>query len=437
VARLFAEVPSAALRASIVRADAAPLRGAGGGRAALPVTFAGRVALTPKDVSIGDINASIGGATLRGKLEFTLARPHRLQGEIEADTIDGASLITAATGMPAMGSAGNKSAWVWSPEPFADGAFGAFTGQITLKARRFDLLPQLTTREFRATARVGKGEFALDDMAGEVGGGHFEGGISFRAAEAGVTARAKISLNGAAAGALFGSPARPLLSGSLALAAEVEGTGLSPVALIGSLHGSGKIGLADAQFARLDPRAFDAATRAVDQGLAINVARIGDIVSKALDSGPLAVKRAEGTIAVSAGQVGLNNIVAEGKNAGISISGNLDLTDGSIGARLVLSGPSQAAGAQPNIFVALKGPVAAPSRSIDVSALTGWPTLRAVDQQAKQLQAIENPPPSPRAAPTPGPKSEQAPALPAPIDIRPLRAPTRAKQAPASLGPQN
>ncbi len=72
---------------------------------------------------------------------------------------------------------------------------------------------------------------------------------------------------------------------------------MSPVALIGSLQGSGKFALADGRFAGLDPRAFDAVTRAVDQGLAIDAARISDVVSKALDSGGLAVKQAEGTIA--------------------------------------------------------------------------------------------------------------------------------------------
>jgi hypothetical protein len=141
--------------------------------------------------------------------------------------------------------------------------------------------------------------------------------------------------------------------------------------------------------------------------------------------------------------VRLNDVTADGNDARLSLSGNLDLTGGSIDARLALSRASQAAGSKPNIlpnilpniFVTLKGPVTAPSRSIDVSALTGWLTLRAIDNQAKQLQAIEGA--SPPAAQTPKPKSERAPALPAPIDIRPLPAPARAKQPPASFGPQN
>jgi len=435
-ANLFAHNPSAALRATIVRADAAPLRGPGGGPAALPVAIAARIALAGQDLSLTDINANIGGSIVRGKLELALRRPHRLQGEIEADQIDGASLIAAAIGLPAPASSKNNAAWAWSSEPFGDGAFGEFSGQVTLKVGRFDLLPRLMARQFRATLRLGKDEFTIDEMAGDVAGGRLAGRVSFRAAGDGLKARAKVSFAAADVATLLAAGVRPTVTGSLALSIEVDGTGLSPVALISSLQGSGKISLANAQFAGLDPRAFDAITRAVDQGLAIDAVRISDVVSKALESGQLSVKRAEGTISVSAGQVRMGNVTAVTKDAELSLAGNLDLTDGLIDARLVLSGSSQAAGARPDIFMTLKGSVAAPSRSIDVSALTGWLTLRAVENQAKRLRALEGASPQPRGSAS-APKGEPAPALPAPVDIRPVPSPRRERQPAASVGPQN
>ena len=432
----FTDIPSVALRATIVRADAAPLRGAGGTRAALPVTFAGDIALAGKDLTLDDINATVAGTALRGKLTLGLSLPCRLQGEIEADSIDAARLIAAAIGIPApVGNNGN-AAWAWSGEPFAGGVFGDYTGQVALKARRVDMLPGLTAREVRANLRFGKDEFAFNDMTGDIAGGRLAGQLWFRSSEDGLKTRAKLSLAGVDAASLLPSSARPPVTGSLAFSADVEGTGLSPVALVGSLQGSGKLALVDAQFAGLDPRAFDAVTRAVDQGLAIDAARISDVVSKALDSGQLTVKHAEGTIAVSAGQVRLGNVTADSTDATLSLAGNLDLTDGSIDARLVLSGSGQAAGARPDIFMALKGPLAAPARNIDVSALTGWLTLRAVENQAKQLREIENA--QRRAKPqAPQPKSELAPALPAPINVRPLPVPGRSGQPEASVGPQN
>jgi hypothetical protein len=259
-------------------------------------------------------------------------------------------------------------------------------------------------------------------MNGEVAGGRLTGKLSLRTGQAGLKANMTFALAGVDAAALMPAGARPAVSGKLGLSADMEGSGLSPVALIGSLQGTGKISLTDGQFAGLDPRAFDAVTRAVDQGLPIDAIRIGDVVRKALDSGQLLVKRADGKLTISAGQTRLSEVAIDSKDAELSLSGSADLTDGSIGARLVLSGSGRAAGARPDIFMALQGPAAAPSRMIDVSALAGWLTLRAIENQTRQLRVIEGQ--SPRAA-APAPKSEQAPALPAPIDIRPLPVPAR------------
>lgn len=421
IARPFGDHPSAVLRAAIMRADAAPLRGAAGG--ALPVAFSGSVAFAGQDVLLSDIDAVVAGANLRGKLRLTLATPHRLQGDIEADHVDGAGLLAAAIGMPPP-AAGKSAVWSWSSEPFGAGVFGDYAGKVTIKARRFDLLPQLTAREFNATLNLGKDEFSFDDMTGDVAGGRLSGGLSFRAATDGLTAHAKLALTGVDAAGLLASGARPAVTGTLTFSGETEGNGLSPVALIGSLSGSGKFTLTDAQLAGLDPRAFDAVTHAVDQGLAIDAVRISDVVGKALESGRLSVKRAEGTIAVSAGQARLIKFSADSGDAQLSLAGNLDLTDGSIDARLVLLGSGEQAGSRPDIFMALKGPVTAPVRSIDVSALTGWLTLRAVENQAKQLREIERASPQPSALP-PTPKSGQLPKS----DLAPRSAP-----APAPVG---
>lgn len=445
-ARPFADTPTAAFSVAITRANAAPLGAASLSRPALPVAATARIALAGKEITIADILGNIGGTAVRGKLALT--PPHRLQGDIEADNIDGAGLLAAAIGFPTAATSTDGS-WVWSTEPFTDGAFADMTGQVAVKVRRVDLSERLTAREFRATLRLGNDELALDDIAGDVAGGRLTGQMSFRSADDGLKARAKLSLAGADAVSLVPAGARPPVTGALSVSVEVEGSGLSPVALFGSMRGSGEIGLADAQFAGLDPRAFDAVTRAVDMGLPVDAGRITNVVSRALDSGRLSVKRADGAIAVSAGQMRLTDVTAEAKDAALSITGNLDLTDGSIDARLVLSGSSEAAGSRPDIYMALKGPIAAPARSIDVSALNGWLTLRAVENQAKKLRAIEAARPevvvTPGSAPPimpapifmPAPKSDQAPALPAPIDISPLPAPAPAGRPAASVGPQN
>jgi large subunit ribosomal protein L24 len=244
-----------------------------------------------------------------------------------------------------------------------------------------------------------------------------------------------MSLTRADVASLLSTAARPPVTGSLDLTAEAEGTGLSPIALIGSLKGSGKIVLSNGRMTGLDSRSFDVITRAVDQGLPIETGRVSDVVGKSLEGGQLSLKSAESVMQISAGQLRLGNASAESKDAALSIAGTLDLTDGSMDSRLVLSGLDEAAGARPSIFVALKGPFAAPARSVDVSALTGWLTLRAVENQTKRLRAIENVPTQSRGRGVPNTK--QAPALPAPIDIRPTPAPRSAGQPAASVRSQN
>ena len=455
-ARPFADAPSIDVRVNVARANAAPLRGREDDRAALPVTFDGQIALTGDELNVSNIDANVGGSGLRGKIELTLAAPRRLAGDIEADSIDGPGLMAAAIGMPRTAPS-QDNIWFWSTEPFGDGAFGNVTGSVALKVRRLDLSPRFAAREFRSTLRFGLREIAIEDLAGVLAGGRLAGRIVYQDADAGLTASGKLSLSGADAAVLLPSGARPPVTGLLDIAAELEGTGLSPVALIGSLRGNGKIAIGGAQFAGLDPRAFDAVTRAVDQGLAIDTMRIGTVVQRALESGQLTVKRAEGRLAVNAGQLQLTDVTVDSKDAELSLTGSVDLTDGVIDARMVLSASSEAAGARPDIFMGLRGPVASPSRSVDVSALTGWLTLRAVENQAKRLREIEAqqqrsiPPPAPPDIPTPKsqaspetsvgalptPAETLAPMLPAPVDIKPVPVPAGVGRPSVSVNPHN
>jgi large subunit ribosomal protein L24 len=230
----------------------------------------------------------------------------------------------------------------------------------------------------------------MRNIAADVGNGKFKGDLTLSDTAGSVSAKGRVALAGADAAALIRSGARPPLAGELGLDLSFEGSGLSPVALIGSLHGSGKLTLKDAQVAGVDPRAFDAVARAVDDGLQVEPARISDLIGRALDSGTLKLRRVEADLAIATGQLRLMRVNAESDDAALSANGSmLDLTDGMIDAHVVLSGSAAGASARPDIFMSLNGPLAEPQKSIDVSALTGWLTLRAAENQAKKLKALE------------------------------------------------
>ena len=78
--------------------------------------------------------------------------------------------------------------------------------------------------------------------------------------------------------------------------------------------------------------------------------------------------------------------------AALSLAGALDLNTGAVDTRMTLTAPPPAHAlirSRPELAVMLKGPLAAPARSLDVSALTGWLALRAAELQSRRLESIE------------------------------------------------
>ena len=151
--------------------------------------------------------------------------------------------------------------------------------------------------------------------------------------------------------------------------------------------------LTSAHIAGLDPAAFVAAMRAADQSTTIEAAKIQPAVNAALASGRLAVPQGDAAMTITDGKVSVANATVPAQDgAALSFSGALDLNSGSVDARMTLSAPPPAHALiriPPELAVALKGPLAAPSRTLDVSALTGWLTLRAAELQTRRLESIE------------------------------------------------
>lgn len=378
----FADPPAAALRVAIRTANAAPLRRG----ARLPFSLTTRLELAGEDLTLHEIDGKVAGSGVRGRLAVSLGRPHRLTGEIEADAAAAGPVLAAAIGMPA-GASGPDAAWTWPEEPFAGGLFGDLAGAVTVKARRLAIFPRVDMREFSATLRFGRDEFALERMTGAVAGGRFTGELSLHSAADGVSARGSATLAGAETAPLLTAAARPPLAGRLDLTVAAAGAGLSPAALVGSLRGSGRFSLADASFAGLNPSAVDLAVRAVDEGAGMDAARLSEVARRALASGHFPVRQAQGTIAIDAGQARLADFTATAEACDLALGGSVDLFDATLDLHLVLS--DHARSGRPDIFVAVKGPIAAPARTVDVSALTAWLMLRAVENETRRLKAVE------------------------------------------------
>jgi uncharacterized protein involved in outer membrane biogenesis len=412
-----------------------------GGRPAelLPVSLSTRLAWAEGKIRLADIKGIVAGAAVGGHLGIGTRQPMTIEGEIDLAAVDLPGAVATAVGVPVRATAaGADPVMLWPTEPFEQ-MLGPLSGQVVVRSARVTLTPKLEARDFKGVVRFGDSQIALQATEGSIAGGHITGELIFLRQREGLIARTRFGLVGASAAELL--PGDGAISGLLRLDVTAEGTGMSAVALIGSLEGGGTFTLENGRVARLDPSSFEAVMRAVDQGLPIETSRLRDRMDQALASGPLAVARAEGAITIGAGQARLSNSMAGERGSELSLNGRVNLAECDINARLVLSGAAAAgsfANAPPEIVVALKGPVSAPKRSIDVAAFASWLALRAVEQQSKKLDVLEGRAPSVPAPAVQRPPEQAAmqgaPAVPKVVPAAPeasrQRAPVRSAQKP-------
>jgi len=434
------------------------------GRAAeaLPASLAARLALREGMLRLTEVTGTVAGSSVRGRLGVGLQQqPMTIDGEIEVGALDLAAALAIAIGMPAQGaevSAGANVSGPWPADPF-ERPLPSLAGDVAVKAARLVLTPRLAARDVRGVVHFADAELGLQGIEGTIAGGRLTGELTFVRRADGLTARTHLRVVGANAAELL--PGDGSLSGRLTLEMAAEGAGMSPVALVGSLAGSGSFSLENARATRLDPGAFDNIVRAVDQGLPIDSIKVRDRADAALARGPLAVTLAEGAIAINDGQARLSNPTVRAQRADLAVNGNVNLAEGVLEARLTLfgaGGGGAPADTRPEIGIVLKGPVDAPKRSIDVAALASWLALRSVEQQSKKLDVLEGRAPAmptqpapasantqgdpavpkPSSAPKPkplAPAAEQLQPLPPAIDVRPSPSPRAPRAHPGTAPP--
>lgn len=431
--RPFGDEPIvAAFDLNLANANLGPLRPKLGGP--LPVTLKSKIAVAGTTVSLQDFSGTLAGTPVKGRLAFGLETPLRIDGRIDSDAVDGSVMLMTLLGVP-LPSAKNDAAW--SSEPFGQAA--DLAGQLEFSSKRVSFAPALALRQMRGTLRFARSEMELTELEGEIGGGRLSGRVLLRSGAGGLTARSTLRLTSADLLALLPAEiSRNALSGRVAVQLDAEGSGLSPAAFIGSVGGNGTIVVEDLQIGALDPRAFDAVIRAADQGLVMDQARVHSTVTTVLDKGRLNIPWAEGVVAIASGQVRLGSMLAPAQAADVNLSGRYELGAGAVTVRLALSGPPKPPTPErPEIVAAYRGPLAAPQRNVDVSTLVTWLALRSVEQQAKQLEALESKRREALAATAVVPETASAvpgaPVVPAPV---PAAAPREGVDTPVPTPPQ-
>ncbi len=344
----------------------------------------------PPGIKFGHAFGAIGHSKVEGRLALAFGSPLRIEGVLAADRIDVPEAVASLIGMPlermtAM-DAGIES---WSLEPFPPVLFG-FAGRVELRAMRAMLNARQTVHALRGALHFTSSRASFEIFDGELAGGRIKGNIAIFSGLDGLSALSYLELNNARAAEVIPAEGRVPISGNLSIKATVEGTGLTPAAFMGSLQGNGEVKISNAEFAGLNPHVFDALTRVVDLGVRADPKQIREFVTILLAEGHLSVPQAQSKIAFVGGQARLVEPRVQASGAELGVSAMVDLAKATLDATLKLSGPpaGDVAG-RPAVTVVLKGPLAAPQRTINAESLAGWLALRSVEQQSRRIEAIE------------------------------------------------
>lgn len=390
----FADEPKASVNLRVRSANLAPLFGIDpSDKTAQNISLSSRVTLAGKRLTFDGLDSSASGSRLRGRLVIKLDQERSVDGEVGLDALDLASALAVA-----IGAAGHDAA-----APLAPGLLKGWRCRVAFQVLHGVLPGGAEMRPISGTLNSDGQSLTLDPIKGGLGGGEVNASIDAREGDNGLSLNARVQLSGADAAALhYHQLAMP--KGRLSLQMALSTQGRSVTALTGSLSGNGTVNLDSAEIAGLDPRAFEVALRASDGGQATDDTKLRQLVEPVLSSGSLPVGAAQIPFTIRDGRLRVGATTLEGKDARAVVSGGYDIPADQADIRASLTSTTIGnSNSRPEIQLFAAGPPDRLSRTVDLTSLSSWLAVRAIDRETRRLDAIERgeaPPPATAALPS-------------------------------------
>jgi uncharacterized protein involved in outer membrane biogenesis len=343
------------------------------------ISLSSHVSLAGSRLILDDIDTAMSGSRLRGRLMLTLDEPKTVAGEVGLDALDLAPAFALA-----IGTAGHDAA-----EPLGAGLVKGWRGRIAFQALRGSFPGGGELRPVSGTIKSDGQSLTFDAISGGLGGGEATANLDAKQTANGIALNARVQLSGVDGAALrYRGLAMP--AGRASIQMTLASQGRSASALAGALSGSGTLTLDSARVAGLDPRAFDAAIRASDNGQATDDIRLRQIVEPALSAGALSVASAQIPFNIRDGRIRVGATTLDAEGARAIISGGYDIPADQADIRVAIASTTAgAATSRPEIQLFVVGSPDALIRTVDVAALSSWLAVRAIDRETRRLDSIE------------------------------------------------
>lgn len=376
----FAEPPTATVNVAVRHADlAAWFDLTPASLASLDASLSSRLSMSGPTVTLEDIDSTVGGARVRGRLVLTRGDEIGVDGEIGTNTLDLPSITALA-----FGAAGHDPS-----EPLGRGLLRGWRGKLAFEALRSALPGGGELRPFSGVIKGDGQSLVLENAKGGIGGGEATVALDARQTAQGTSVNARLQLTNVDGTALrYRGLAMP--QGQTSLQMSLASQARSAAGLSGALSGAGSLTLKDARIAGLDPRAFEVGIRASDSGQAFDDESLKTIVNPVLSAGALKVASAQVPFTVRDGRLRVETATLDGERARVAIAGGYDLAADQVDVRAVLSPiTTKPIAGRPDIRIDLIGSPDAMARTIDVAALSSWLAMRAIDRETRRLDQLE------------------------------------------------
>jgi len=406
----WSDTAKASLNLRIRSANLAPLVGLRPqDTAAQNVKLFGRLSLAGDRLSLDDLDSIAGGARLRGHLALTFGEDRQIDGEIGLDGLDIPQVFALG-----IGAAGHDAA-----APLGSGLLKGWRGRVAFQALGGLLPGGGELRPVGGVIRSDGQALTLDNIKGRLGGGDVTASIDARPGANGLSVSGRVELAKVDGAALhYRNLKMPAgrVSAQMTFASEAR----SLQALTSALSGNGTVTLDAASIPGLDPRAFEVALRAADAGQVTDDGKLRQIVEPVLTSGTLAVASVQFPFIIRDGRLRVSATTLEAPGARAIVSGGYDIPADQADIRASLSAATVGnASSHPEIQLFAVGTPDALNRSVDVTSLSSWLAVRAIDRETRRLDAIARGEPAPAypASTASLPAAPEAGTPPPPIDV--------------------
>lgn len=352
----------------------------------LPVELSSEVDFADGLVVVSELAGRIAEQPVTGDLNIELrnGRPH-VTGALGLDLFDLALPAEYVLGADALAAADAS----WSRVPFAQAAAMPFTAEIGLVADRVMLAQGLPMRDASMTLRMTGDGIGLSGFSADALGGRLTGSADIRNDLGTALLTAQVQMQGLALGEIFEDG----LAGLSDLSASLTATGKSIAGVVAALSGSGSAtvegltisGLSGDALGRIVERA-DAAGRDAGEDL------LAGLVESEVRGGTLPVADAEFAFSVAGGSLRAAPVALDASGAQLTVQPGLDLNAREVavaGSLVYAPGPYEQVGSQPEVGIAVVGPLDGPTLAIDTTPMVQFLTQRALELEQQRVEAMQ------------------------------------------------